>query len=563
MNAAHISDNVPTTATPGQSLSGPYTFTVENTGSTAWVSDQSIDSNSAHCDGATDNGYLCPATIGNTCTVTKTNSSSTIKLKNNTPGGSKFSPVSDPLTYSQTSVKTCAYTNTGGGVRSCAGDCAGAPGCSQSLCQVPRGQGGCGGSSWNSNVNCSTSPTYPIYSETTTGDPNIEPNANATFTLNSLTAPSASGQYNEIWQMFQSGSYGYFGAQMPVLITVCPSGLTWNGTSCADILHPPTGTLSAPSCTISAGNSSCNSSLTWSTTNPQGTSSVTSAYPVANTTVATGNKSPLNGQSVSIPYVASPEIFYLYNNGYLLTPDGVSATATCAPGSVWNGSICAGMSGTLTSTSCTIAIGASSCNAALTWSTTNPQGTSAITSAYPVANTTVTTGNSGNNFSVNIPYAASPEIFYLYNNSIQLASSTVTVGLPPNTGCDYSSGHCIVVSSTNGTCGSANGKTYVYGTSSYGSNTQCSVGTSTNSSFPAAGSTASWTCQGTGGGGNASCSASQNGASSSPGVCGTKHYNCSTGTSGSNATGPSGWTWTCTSGTTVSCSQLKPVIKEN
>jgi hypothetical protein len=41
-------------------------------------------------------------------------------------------------------------------------------------------------------------------------------------------------------------------------------------------------------------------------------------------------------------------------------------------------------------------------------------------------------------------------------------------------------------------------------------------------------------------------------------VCGATHYMCSAGTSGSNASTTSAWTWACTSGTsTVSCSQSK------
>lgn len=60
-----------------------------------------------------------------------------------------------------------------------------------------------------------------------------------------------------------------------------------------------------------------------------------------------------------------------------------------------------------------------------------------------------------------------------------------------------------------GVCGTANGKVYPYGTYGYGSDTQCSLGTSTNTNFPAAGATANWTCQSDGGTSNAACSASQ------------------------------------------------------
>ena len=52
----------------------------------------------------------------------------------------------------------------------------------------------------------------------------------------------------------------------------------------------------------------------------------------------------------------------------------------------------------------------------------------------------------------------------------------------------------------NGVCGTANGQTYPYGSSSYSPYTQCSAGTTNNGVFPAAGSTAYWQCKGLNGG---------------------------------------------------------------
>src|SRR5258707_1611418 len=175
-----------------------------------------------------------------------------------------------------------------------------------------------------------------------------------------------------------------------------------------------------PSCTIAAGASSCNVSLTWSTTNPVGTSAVTSNYPSRNTTVAEGSSGSINA---SVPY--NTRSFYLYNNGQLLGTS--SATSSCTSGTTWNGSTCQGQtpSGTLTPAfpSCSIASGASSCNVSLTWSTTNPVGTSAVTSNYPSPNTTVATGNSGSIFA-SVPY--NNRSFYLYNNAQLLATSSAT-----------------------------------------------------------------------------------------------------------------------------------------
>ena len=102
-----------------------------------------------------------------------------------------------------------------------------------------------------------------------------------------------------------------------------------------------TGTLtsSAPSCTIASGASTCNVNLTWTTTNPEATSAVTSSYPAPNTIVFNG----LNGgpSAVSIPY--NSRTFYLYNNAKSLVPtsesptgSGINVTASCASGTGWD-----------------------------------------------------------------------------------------------------------------------------------------------------------------------------------------------------------------------------------
>jgi hypothetical protein len=58
-----------------------------------------------------------------------------------------------------------------------------------------------------------------------------------------------------------------------------------------------------------------------------------------------------------------------------------------------------------------------------------------------------------------------------------------------------------------GVCGTANGKTYPYGTAGYGSDTQCSLGTASPlNGFPASGGSASWICT-NGGPSNPTCTA--------------------------------------------------------
>jgi hypothetical protein len=112
-----------------------------------------------------------------------------------------------------------------------------------------------------------------------------------------------------------------------------------------------------------------------------------------------------------------------------------------------------------------------------------------------------------------------------------------------------------------GSCGTANGKIYPSGTTVYAPDTQCATGTSTNTAFPAVGSSTSWICNGTGGGANSgSCSASRSAAAIN-GTLGTangKTYpnatvsyapdtQCVTGTSTNIAFPASGGstTWVC------------------
>ena len=130
-----------------------------------------------------------------------------------------------------------------------------------------------------------------------------------------------------------------------------------------------TGTLTpaSSSCTVASGANSCTNTLTWNTTNPVGTSAVTSP---------TGTPSPANGNSGSrsftAPYNVSGVNFFLYNNGTKLAQ--ATVTTACVAGTAWNGSRCtANPTGTLTlsPTSCVIASGASTCTVKASWNTSN------------------------------------------------------------------------------------------------------------------------------------------------------------------------------------------------
>ncbi|HPX52535.1 MAG TPA: hypothetical protein PLE26_02035 [Candidatus Paceibacterota bacterium] len=195
----------------------------------------------------------------------------------------------------------------------------------------------------------------------------------------------------------------------------------------APTIPSPSGNINATGCTILSGASTCNGSINWTTTNPTHTSQVTSNYPAANTTVATGNSN--SGMSVSIPY--SSRTFFLYHNGAKLGE--ATATATCASGTNWNSylSQCVpAPTGSLTGSSCTIAAGSSSCSGTVNWSVSNPTGNSSVTSNYPSANTTVGTGVSGSQ-SVTIPYSS--RTFYLYTGGTQLKSLTLNASCASGT----------------------------------------------------------------------------------------------------------------------------------
>jgi hypothetical protein len=95
--------------------------------------------------------------------------------------------------------------------------------------------------------------------------------------------------------------------------------------------NPTTGTLTAnpTQCTIAANGSSCNSTLTWNTVNPVGTSIVKSS----NSTIANSNS---GSQSVTVPF--GSKTYTLNNNGHQL--DQATVTAVCAAKTNWNGSYC-------------------------------------------------------------------------------------------------------------------------------------------------------------------------------------------------------------------------------
>jgi hypothetical protein len=264
-------------------------------------------------------------------------------------------------------------------------------------------------------------------------------NANGTYTFSFTLSDIVNGQCSSPQTHYTCAagtSTGTTGDTSTAYNWSCNGSGGGANVTCTESKTPSmSGTLSASSCFITAGNNSCSSSLSWSTTNPEGISNVTSNTPAPNTVV--GGPANSGTSSASVSY--GTRTFFLNNNSKSLVPtspsgSGVIATATCASGTTWNGSVCAsmgGMTGTLTpaSSTCTITSGASTCTKTLTWTTTNPVATSAVTNADGATpNPSASNNNTSQVFTIhyiNNGTSSDPSTFYLYNNEVNLATATV------------------------------------------------------------------------------------------------------------------------------------------
>ncbi len=133
------------------------------------------------------------------------------------------------------------------------------------------------------------------------------------------------------------------------------------------------------------------------------------------------------------PPVTCPANYYCTGGN---TPPAIAPTPPVAcpagygsPAGSTNAGQCVLPSGYITSTpaSCTIATGDSTCDTLLEWGTTNPVGTSSVTTDTPLPNTVVFTANSDTRLN-HVPYNAGGNVmYYLYNNARELASTSVAV----------------------------------------------------------------------------------------------------------------------------------------
>lgn len=103
------------------------------------------------------------------------------------------------------------------------------------------------------------------------------------------------------------------------------------------------------------------------------------------------------------------------------------------------------MSGTISASDCEITAGSSSCPSNINWTTTNPVASSSVTTP---TNITVATGLSG---ATTYSVAYGTRSFYLYNNSIQLATDPANATCATGTAWDTASSTCKTNNAMSGT----------------------------------------------------------------------------------------------------------------
>ncbi|HRH24713.1 MAG TPA: hypothetical protein PLQ20_00010 [Candidatus Paceibacterota bacterium] len=175
----------------------------------------------------------------------------------------------------------------------------------------------------------------------------------------------------------------------------------------------PTGAITASNCTISSGASTCNSSVTWTTSDLTGAATEVTHNNPNGTHVSWAT----SGTNVSSTVNHGATTFFLYHNSVELAQSSMSAS--CADGSSWNGSACqavvvtpsvslsvapssifSGGSATLSWTSANV----SSCTASASPLSSSWTGSRSTSSSYPhestgslYANTTFTLSCTGVN----------------------------------------------------------------------------------------------------------------------------------------------------------------------
>ncbi len=232
------------------------------------------------------------------------------------------------------------------------------------------------------------------------------------------------------------------------LVVSCPVGESWDGNSCE---APLSGTItaSASTCTIASGASTCSRNLTWSTTNPTGTSVVYNGT----SNIYTAN----SGTSQPADVGNGARTFSLKHNGTTL--DTVIVTGSCAAGTSWDGSSCEPPTGSFNPipADCTIVSGSSTCTTSFKWSTSNSTTTVSIrregVQIYTGASTTTTkygTVDYGTNLTTFTIYTAG---YTLDTENVSGTCSSTTTWDSANSRCwgaDLVAGSAIPITATQG-----------------------------------------------------------------------------------------------------------------
>lgn len=308
-------------------------------------------------------------------------------------------------------------------------------------CTIPSGGSSC-------NINFTWSTLYPIGISAVTSDKN---NSGASSPNFSVASGNTGGPTAFI---IPYGGRTFYLHNNAVLLdtentvsSVCFTGTSWNGTSCA--------TNALPTLTLPVHSSvTSNSATMGATVTSLGVPNVISARGICygtspNPTLANAICTPPASGLTTGPFTQNKtglntNATYYYA-GYATNAFG---TGYSPQSSFTTTSLL--MTGTLTSSaaSCNIANNASSCNVNLTWTTTNPQGTSGVTSdknnsGVLTPNFSVATGNnSPAPTAVPIPYGS--RRFDLYNNSSWLNNPglTITAACTGGTGWNSATSTC-------------------------------------------------------------------------------------------------------------------------
>lgn len=193
-------------------------------------------------------------------------------------------------------------------------------------------------------------------------------------------------------------------------------------------------------CLIVSGSSTCTTTFGWNTSN----STTTVNIQRDGSTIHTGTSG--SSKKSSVVYGTNLTTLTILTGGAVLDTETVSGS--CDASSTWDTGTgkCVGlcqngannppacddpgttMTGILNASpiSCLIATGASTCTTHLSWSTTNPVGTSAVTRDGTPGN--LYTGNDNADQITNVPFDIDGAIVYrLYNNALELDATSVNV----------------------------------------------------------------------------------------------------------------------------------------